>query len=1055
MIDRLGSANISSLPQAKSGAKPVEPSVAPEVDVDAQELNAVDTPISRRAFVAEVNSLDLKDLRSLAGVKKPNLFQRIGKKLSSWASGVRLALAVGPTLGHTVLAKVVADLESQWTGKPALAPLDWLRERRPEAYVNSLGTLLQEVSGPAEASQGLSPTDLLAVEEHFYRSMEPVQGDNGVKTVGPYLQELAKGPFRTPGEPRPAFVFLGDKLQGEADSVTSLWNSPNRPITNPFPEIDQRSLIWHQLEVESKKGLLPVFVDVDGDYSTFTGTEFVAKRTLASLGERNNSLGDGFADTGMYFQWLQSRLESTSRDLLPYFAQKDPKLSEKVDGFKTVLTPPWLDGKDGIGPWPALEKVREIPTEIAKVKMSKGEGAWVDTLASLDRDVLTGVQSHWIKLLREIPRDVRRELTAPLPEAFLQWNLREPGTAGFDEVSPSDAPLLDEIGGRHDLQKRQRSYDRSSALKEVLDHSLDGLGIAERRELLTSMKDKATVEMPRIQAREGRLREALGAAYEGLDVSKVLDGSLSKADLRRGLKALRDFSDQKPRDPQAHEARRHGQLLSFLFDMEDRYGEVDQIMNRLQGDFEKQPFGVSEFFIPPSASVSVSPLRETTQTSVRLGNPDDPNPLKMSQVFEGGGGRGFAYVECLKQFENAFVGSKHGYEIDELVGTSAGTLMAVLLAAGYKPDELRDVLESVDFTSFNGDGVWMMGGVDPKVRGIDRNGLFSTQKMYQTFSKLLSDKLGIEGRPILFRDLPHKLKIVTTLVNSDMPEDHPLRDNLDGDGRMTWSTEKTPNIDVVGALVSSAAVPGFFQAPQILVAQPGDDGEIKRARLQMIDGGVVDNLSISSAADEGGDRALVVLPSHTRTRDPETGEWVSLDTLNFDTGNLDLIDAHNRELYGKFMPKMDGYLQAMKGHGAQRVVMAFNLATETQQPLPALQGSHEEFSLKGLIHAQDLGMPVLTKEKGDALINRSLRPPSVLMNVLGGLYDTYADNRPGEGDGQGKLHRDQNGFRFRVGTTEEADLFESVRSTGAAALSASPAEYAERRFEKPTAEGGP
>ena len=1047
MIERLGPSSLSPKGVVRSNS-------AASASVNSEASSEL-TPIDGRSefrpsSAVKLDAMNLKDLRDLAGVKKPNWFQRVGKRIAGWTTGVRVALAVGPTLGHTVIAKAMSDLESAWTGKPALTPLDWLRERRPEAYVNSLGTLLKEVSGPVDASQGLSPKDLLAVEEHFYRSMEPITGPDGSKTIAPYLQELAKGPFRQPGEPRPAFVFLGAKLQEEADSVTSLWNSPNRPPSNPFPETDQRSIIWKQLEVESKKGLLPVFVDVDGDYSTFTGTEFVAKRTLASLGERNNSLGDGFADTGMYFQWLGSRLESTTQDLLPYFHSKDAKTYAQVEQFKSTLTPPWLDGTDGIGPWPALEKVREIPAQIENLKGSKGEAAWVDVLASLDRDSLTGVQTYWVKLLRELQRDNRRELTAPLPGAFLDWNLREPGTSGFDAVSPHDAPILEEIGGRHDLQKHQRPYDRSAALKDVLDHSLDGLGIAERRELLESFKHGAREQMPRVQAREERLREALGPAYEGLDPSKVLEGGVSKAEVRKALKSLRDFADQKPREALSQEARRHGQLLSFMFDLEDRYGEVDGVMTQLQGDFAKHPFGVSEFFIPPTNRTSISPLREVAPTPLRLGNPNDPSPMKMSQVFEGGGGRGFAYVECLKQFEAAMVGSPNGYEIDEIVGTSAGTLMAVLLAAGYQPDELRQVLESVDFTSFNGDGVWMMGGVDPKVRGVDRNGLFSTQKMYQTFSKLLSDKLGVEGRPILFRDLPHKLKIVTTLVNSDMPEDHPMRECLDSDGRMTWSSENTPNVDVVGALVASAAVPGFFQAPQMLVAQPGDDGTVKRARLQMVDGGVVDNLSISSATDDGGDRTLIVLPSHTRTRHPETGEWVSLDTLNFDTGNLDLIDAHNRELYGKFMPKMDEYLQNMKAHGAERVVMAFNLATEQQQPLPALQGSHEEFSLKGIIHAQELGMPVMSKEKGDALINRSLRPPSVLTNVLGGFFDTYVDNRPGEGDGLGKLHRNEDGFHFRIGTSEELDLFESIRSTGAAALSASQSEYAKRRFEKPS-----
>lgn len=1018
--------------------------VAPAEPVDG--LSLVD-PMGKQ-FAHDLDSHNLQDLRQLAGVKKKKgFFARAAQTVSSWITGVQLALAVGPTLGHTIIAKHLADFESVMTGKPALAPLDYLRERRPEAYVKSLGSLLQAASGPAEATQGLSPTDLLAVEQHFYQAMEPVTLSDGTKTTAPYLQELAKEPFRNGKEQRAAFVFLGEKLQDDADSITRLWNSPDRPVVNPFPEDDQRSLVWDRLEVEAKKGLLPVFVDVDGDYSTFTGTEFVAKRTLASLGERNNSLGDGFTESGMYFAWLGTRLESASGELAPYLAGKDKKLSKQIAYFKEVLTPPWLDGKDGIGPWPALEKVRDIPPRIAEVRKKKGEGAWVDTLVSLDRDVLSGVQTHWIKLLRELPREHRIELLKEMPESMFALNLREPGTSGYDDVSPPDAPLLTELGGRNDLQVRQRPYDRAVAFKEVLDHTLDGLGIAERRAILDGLNSQAQVELPRMEAREARLREAVGPTYKGLNVAGVLDGSVSKAELREGLKALREFADQKPREAASQEARRHGQLLNFLYEMDHRYGEVDQIMARLSGDFEAHPFGVSEFFISPTSNSTVSPLRQTSTTPVRMGNPDDPNPMKVSQVFEGGGGRGFAYVECLKQFESAFAGSTSGYEIDEFVGTSAGSLIAVLLAAGFGPEELRSVIESVDFTSFNGDAVWMMGGVDPKVRGVDRNGLFSTQKMYQTFSKLLSDKLGIEGRPILFRDLPHNLKMITTLVNSDMPEGHPLAEHLDSDGRMTWSSEGTPNVDVVGVLVASAAVPGFFQSPQILSAQPQADGTVLRSRLQMQDGGVVDNLSLSSANREG-DRTLMVLPSHTRTRHPETGEWIGLDTLNFDTSNLDLIDAHNRELYGKFMPQMDNYLQRMKEHGVGRAVIGFNLVTESQQSTPAIQGSSESLSLKGIIHAKELGLPVMSKDKGDAMIRFSQRPPGTLTTVLGGFFDKYIDNRPGEGDGQGKLYRNADGFHFRVGQHEEGDLFESVRSTGAAALSASHSEYAERRFER-------
>lgn len=1016
--------------------------------------SVVEQPVDRLAQQQEVfnscqelEQLSPADLRKLAGVKKPGFLKRLGNTVTGWVSGVKLALAVGPTLGHTILAKELSQIEAKLTGKEPLAPLDWLRERRPEAYVSSVGTLLGALSTPVQSSFGLSLTDLLKVEQHFYEAMRPTELADGVKTTAPYLRELAKEPFRGPNDPRAAFVFLGEDLKEEAESVTSLWNSPDRPIENPFPSEDSRSIIWNRLEIEDGRGQLPVFVDVDGDYSTFTGTEFVAKRTLASLGERNNSLGDSFAEPGLYFAWLTARQESTSREFLPFLKAEDPTLSKQIEAFKEQLTPPWLDGTKGIGPWPAVEVVREIPQALSRIRESKGDAPWIDSMVAMDRDVLTGVQTHWVKMLREAPRAYREDLLGELPKALFEWNLRQPDAAGFDEVSPPGAPDLTELDCRGGPFVHKRPYDRSVALNEVVDHTLDGLGVAERRALLDEIKDLAKTETPTLKAREGRLLEGLGAAYQGLDVSAVLEGRVSSADLKVALKELRDFADKSPRDPLAQEARRHAHLLDFLHGMDHRYGEVDLIINRLSGDFENNPLGVSEYFTAPEAGTHVSALSAVPQTNVRVGNPNDPNPLKLSQVFEGGGGRGFAYVECLKQFEEAFANSEHGYEIDEFVGTSAGSLVAILLAAGFEPKEMLQVLETIDFKAFNADAVWMMGGVDPKVRGVDRTGLFTTQKMYQTFYGLLSEKLEIEGRPILFSDLPHKLKLVTTLLNGDLEPEDSLRENLDTDGRFTFSSEKTPNFDVVGALVSSAAVPGFFQTPQMLVARP-ENGELKRSRLQLCDGGVVDNLSLSSANRDEADRALVVLPAHTRARDPETGEWVSLDTLNFDTANLGVIDAHNRELYSTFMPQMDDYLQRMKTQGIGRAVLGFNLARPHEQSAPILQGSREELSLMSLIHAKDAGLPFMPKEKGDALVQKSQRPPTLLGKVAAGLFDSYVDDRPGDGNGKGDLSRVGDGYNFRPGGVEEADIFEIARGAGGAALSASASEYEARRFEQ-------
>lgn len=1035
---KLSSNRLHQLPQlAPPQARIEEPAAGPIAQVGAES-----------PLVKQLDSIELEGLRELAGVKKPGFFKRMVKTATGWVTGINLALAIGPTVGHLVLAKELSKIQSKMTGEPQMAPVDWMRKHRPGSLVDSVGSVMEAGSAPLQTAMGLSLSDLSTVERHYYRVLAPTPNENGVKSTAPYLRELAKEPMRAPGQARSAFVFLGEDRLDEAKVVTDLWNSPNKPPENPFESSDPRSRIWESLESQHSKGNLPIFVDIDGDYYSFTGTEFVAKKTLSSLGERNNSLGDDFADTSRYFAWLTERQESYSRDLLPYFQRSSAPSAKIVEGIKSDLTPPWLDGQQGMGPFTDPERMKAVPGLLEEVRTTHGQNAWLDSLISLDRDVLTGVQTHWIKLLRELKRDDREEMLKPLAQTFFNLNLLAPQEAGFDQVAPADGPTLGEVISGEQIKVKQRPYDRSVGLKELMDHSLDGLGIAERRSMLNGIRGLAKGNLDRLEKREERLRESLGGAYAGLNVQEVLRGNVPADDVKAAVAQLREFADSQSRSPAGQEARRHASMCEFLFQMEHRYGEVDQIMHRIKGNFATNPLGVSEYFIPPAPGAKVTPLREAELVSVKMGNSQDPNPTKMSLVLEGGGGRGFAFPECLKQLEGSFIKSDHGYEIDEYVGTSAGSLVAVLLAAGYKIDELREVMDTIDFTSFNADAAWLMGGVDPKVRGVNRTGLFSTQKMYQTFHELLSKKLNIEGRPILFSDLPHKLKMVTALVNTDLSDDNSLRDHLDPDGRFVFSSESTPNFDVVGALVSSAAVPAFFQLPQILVARPGKDGTVERHRMQLADGGTIDNLSLSSANRDEKDRALIVLPAHTHARHPETGEWVGLDTLNFSTDNLDIVDAHNQKLYEKFVPKMDEYFQRLKGHGMKRAVIGFNLAKPWQQPLPAIQGSSESLSLRSVIHAQDLGLPVLEKDKGDALIRFTQRPPGLLTNVVAELFDRYIDDRPGVGDGGGDFHRNQDGFHFHPSKEESSDLFEMAWSVGGVALSASESEYKHRKFEQ-------
>lgn len=68
-------------------------------------------------------------------------------------------------------------------------------------------------------------------------------------------------------------------------------------------------------------------------------------------------------------------------------------------------------------------------------------------------------------------------------------------------------------------------------------------------------------------------------------------------------------------------------------------------------------------------------------------------------VFEGGGVKGIAYVGAMKVLE------KEGIlkNIKRVGGTSAGSINAVLLAAGFSNQEILKIMNELDFNDFKDD----------------------------------------------------------------------------------------------------------------------------------------------------------------------------------------------------------------------------------------------------------------------------------------------------------------------------------------------------------------
>src|SRR5690625_4449123 len=64
--------------------------------------------------------------------------------------------------------------------------------------------------------------------------------------------------------------------------------------------------------------------------------------------------------------------------------------------------------------------------------------------------------------------------------------------------------------------------------------------------------------------------------------------------------------------------------------------------------------------------------------------------MKIDAVFSGGGVKAFAFLGALEALEDK------GYQIVRTAGSSAGAIVAGLLAAGYKVNELNQIMLNKD-----------------------------------------------------------------------------------------------------------------------------------------------------------------------------------------------------------------------------------------------------------------------------------------------------------------------------------------------------------------------
>lgn len=117
-------------------------------------------------------------------------------------------------------------------------------------------------------------------------------------------------------------------------------------------------------------------------------------------------------------------------------------------------------------------------------------------------------------------------------------------------------------------------------------------------------------------------------------------------------------------------------------------------------------------------------------------------------VFEGGGVKGIGLVGAYSILE------ERGYRPVNMAGTSAGAIVAALVAAGYSAEELYKVMSEIPFEEFK-DRAWedFVPGLSFAASLILDHGIYEGERFLAWIRKLLHEKVDPEGDEITFGDL--------------------------------------------------------------------------------------------------------------------------------------------------------------------------------------------------------------------------------------------------------------------------------------------------------------
>jgi NTE family protein len=211
-------------------------------------------------------------------------------------------------------------------------------------------------------------------------------------------------------------------------------------------------------------------------------------------------------------------------------------------------------------------------------------------------------------------------------------------------------------------------------------------------------------------------------------------------------------------------------------------------------------------------------------------------------VLEGGGVKGTGLVGAI----TALTSAEEPYTFHRVAGTSAGAIVASMLAAGYTAAEMNTVMTDLDFTQFEDNPGLFARHFEQVGEGLGlvlHEGLFMGRFLHDWIKQILAAKNVRTWGDLKDDDsgssLPPEERYKLVVIVSDVSRGRMLR--------LPWDYQPLLGVDpdaqpVADAVRSSAGIPFFFR-PFPMTANPQVTGA--HSEILCTDGGMLSNFPVS------------------------------------------------------------------------------------------------------------------------------------------------------------------------------------------------------------------